>query len=451
MGNERMAKTSADVLDRIINYLQSETVLERVREQQKARQLLFAGQTGLPTATTSWKENIESLQERLSPASEVFVPEQVQERVYSADTGTNIIPKIFKNLFINNRLSFVARPGSLEDLTRFVQWTSEQNQKFTVRGTGTWPFGGAVPLNGDAVLDLSYLNFMRLFPEEELLPIGPGVTFKQAREYLKKQRFALRQEITNPGSGTIAGWIATGGLGLGSFKYGHVKESVALLLVLTPQGELLKITPDDERFELIFGSEGQIGIIAGVALRVRKESFVNKPFAFSLSTTDDVFEFLNRVNGSGINPTSVIYFDQSYIKETYAIEKEHIEKRSANALRNNDQVRLAEAREDFETIEELKEAKHVIVLQFDTSEDYQQAIKTRLFGKSGGLHRVGGLKIHQLSTALSHRLWDHRYLPVQMKQKGPAMLVSENILPLNAFTKYQIMLRNFLDRLLNIE
>ncbi|HHJ51664.1 MAG TPA: FAD-binding oxidoreductase, partial [Caldithrix abyssi] len=206
-----MAKAQSETIKRIVNYLQSENVLQRVAEQRKARELLFSGQPDALKEPAVFDDLLRSLRKELSSASEVFTPDATQKRIYSADTGTSIIPGIFRNLFINNRLSFVVRPGSLEDLSRFVRWANERNQRFTVRGTGTWPFGGAVPLNGEVVLDLSYLNFMRLFPEDDLLAIGPGATFRQAREYLKKQRYSLRQEITNPGSGTIAGWIATGG------------------------------------------------------------------------------------------------------------------------------------------------------------------------------------------------------------------------------------------------
>jgi len=447
-----MSFTPSKLHEQIQQFLMRQSIIERVREQQKARQLLFAN---LPKAgaTSAIKPSPapQSLSKRLSPASEIILPDEVQNTVYTADTGTSIIPPLIKRMLLNNKLSFVVRPGAIEDVLQFTQWATQKKQRFTIRGSGTWPFGGSVPLNGDIVLDLSYLNFKKIFPEDGLLAVASGVTFADAKKFLKKEQWALRQEITNPGSGTITGWIATGGFGLGSYKYGHVRQSIELLMVITPDGNLLTLTADDPRFEMLIGSEGQLGVIVGAALKIRKESFVDKPFAFALESSEEVQRFLETVRQSNIRPTSVIYYDYSYIKQTYAIETEHYERKTAEALKNNDQTRLGEMRQDFKMLEELKSAKHIVVMQFDENSDYQQAIKTRIFGESGATHRVNGLKIRQLSTALSHKLWEHRFLPVQMKQKGPSMLVSENILPLEAFNRYQHMLRQFLRRLLNVD
>ena len=93
------------------------------------------------------------------------------------------------------------------------------------------------------------------------------------------------------------------------------------------------------------------------------------------------------------------------------------------------------------TINELEECRHILVMQFDEHKDYQDALKTRLFSASGQRIRIEQLVFKQLSTNLAHKLWQHRVLPVQMKQNGPSMLVSETILPFESFIEYQKMLR----------
>ncbi|MGD9487744.1 MAG: glutamate synthase-related protein [Calditrichaceae bacterium] len=437
--------------DKIFSYLLNQSCQNKVREQQKSRQLILDGVRDNLSVPRKYQGQMETLGQLLSPATEIFIPGAVQREIYSADTGTHMVPRLFKKWLLNVRCSFIVRPGTIEDTRIFVEWAHKNNIHYTIRGAGTWPFGGAVPINDDIILDLSYLDFKYLDPEKGVFGFSAGVIFPDARNYLKERGFALRQEITNKNSGTITGWIATGGLGLGSYKYGHISRSIISILLITPQGELKVVDYDQDDFNHYFGSEGQIGIIVGVILRVRKESYLSKPFAFSFNDPEDACEFMRILKEKEIKPTSVIYFDKSYIEETFLIENEHSEKRSSEALRRNDQIRLAEAREDYEYLQELGDYDHIIVMQFDEKDDYQKALKTRLFAASGQKIRFHQLTYLQVSTILAHKLWNHRFLPVQMKQKGPSMLVSETIIPLDAFLAYQTMIRQILQKLLNID
>ncbi|RMH64940.1 MAG: FAD-binding protein, partial [Calditrichaeota bacterium] len=419
-----------------------------VEEQRRARQLL----TG--DARLGRKESqatLEELRGLLSDAAEIFLPDAVQENIYANDSGTHLLPGWIKKAFVSIRVNGVVRPGCLEDVRLFVKRASEKGQTYTVRGAGTWPFGGAVPVQDDWVLDLSLLDFMELDKDEDRLIFGAGALFPNIRAYLKKEGYTLRQEITNPNSGTLAGWIATGGLGLGAYKYGPVKNSVDMLLVLRPDGTMEALTPEDEAFDLFFGSEGQTGLILGGALRVRRESFVSKAYAFSFEKTEDAHSYMQRLREAEILPTSVIYFDRAYIAETARIEAAHLNAAAGRAMEAERSASLEEWRENKALVEELESCAHVLVMHFDTAEDYEKALKTRLFGASRRAMRIRQLTFRQLSTELAHHLWDHRFLPVQMKQNGPSMLVSETILPLENFTAYQSLVRPFLSLLMKVE
>ncbi|MFX0140532.1 MAG: FAD-dependent oxidoreductase [Candidatus Hodarchaeota archaeon] len=204
----------------ISDFLLNQTARKRALEQRRARTLLFEGIESSSKHAEQQFPQIKDLLDQLSDATDVFFPEPVQQEIYSADTGTHIMPEIFKNLLADIKLSFIIRPGCVEDLQRFVKWAGENRCNYTVRGAGTYPFGGCVPLKDDVVVDLSYLDFLELDEEHEALLIGAGVLFPDARKYLQERGYALRQETTNRNSGTVAGWIATGGIGLGRQRQG---------------------------------------------------------------------------------------------------------------------------------------------------------------------------------------------------------------------------------------
>ncbi|RMD96389.1 MAG: FAD-binding oxidoreductase, partial [Calditrichaeota bacterium] len=213
--------------------------------------------------------------------------------------------------------------------------------RYTLRGAGTWPFGGAIPLNREVILDLSYLDFFRLDADRAELTVGPGVIFAKVRKALREKGFALRQEITNPHSGTICGWIATGGLGLGAYKYGPVRNSVQALLLLLPDGEWKTIYPGDALFDQVMGSEGQVGIIAGAILRVKPLTFVSKPYAFSFSEIAAVQQFLQKIGEWHLSPSNVLYFDAQYIRTTHVVESKKLQKKFEKALEEQSQEKIA--------------------------------------------------------------------------------------------------------------
>ena len=249
----------------------------------------------------------------------------------------------------------------------------------------------------------------------------------------------------------MCGWIVTGGLGLGAYKYGAVQNSVEALLIITPRGEFKTLKKEDDEFDLFFGSEGQLGVVVGAKVRVKRVETTGKPFALLLKTREDVQSFIQFVNEAELKPSTILYYDREFVKLTLEIEREHLEGASQRALKNNDDVRIQETRTDLQTLDFIKKPDHVLVLNFDTAEDYQTAVRSRLFGGGGETIRYQQLTYLQFPTALAHVFWEHRYKPVQMKQKGPSMLVSETLIPLSSFPKYMQLLRRTLRELLDIE
>ncbi|RMD96390.1 MAG: hypothetical protein D6814_11495, partial [Calditrichaeota bacterium] len=63
-------------------------------------------------------------------------------------------------------------------------------------------------------------------------------------------------------------------------------------------------------------------------------------------------------------------------------------------------------------------------------------MKIPMFSAVNGRRRYQELSYRRLPVELAHKLWDHRFLPVEMKREGPSMLVSETLLPVERFPEY---------------
>lgn len=214
-----------ELLTKAFAFLHEADNSQRLRSQQQARDLLFAA-SGEENAKAEPDSQIRNLAEVLAAPEAVLGLTELQREIYETDTGSAFVPPGIKKLLLKVQARLVARPATLEQLRKIVAYAGARNLHYTIRGLGTWPFGGAVPLNNELLIDLSYLDFHRLYPQAAALVAGPGAIVAKLREALLDSGFALGTEITNPNSGTLCGWIATGGWGLGAYKYGHIRESV---------------------------------------------------------------------------------------------------------------------------------------------------------------------------------------------------------------------------------
>ena len=88
----------ANISDVSLKWLVAQSNLNRVKEQQKARTLLLGEDFQGDSGKSEQYELMKQLKQKLSAATEIFLPDDVQSNIYSADTGTHIIPQLFKKM-----------------------------------------------------------------------------------------------------------------------------------------------------------------------------------------------------------------------------------------------------------------------------------------------------------------------------------------------------------------
>jgi Fe-S oxidoreductase/FAD/FMN-containing dehydrogenase len=181
----------------------------------------------------------------------------------------------------------VVRPENTEQVSSVVRYCQQQGLPVVPRGGGSSGLYGAVPKKGGVVLDLLDLNKVETIDVEQLtLTAGAGATWWQLEKELNRQDLTLRSYPSSARSATLGGWVMTSGLGIGSLKYGPVFEHVLSAEVVLPDGSIQEY-PADQGLELFLESEGMLGIITGLTLRVRrKPDFV----AHYLTCFDDIKE-----------------------------------------------------------------------------------------------------------------------------------------------------------------
>lgn len=171
---------------------------------------------------------------------------------------------------------YVIRPKSTDEVSRILRLAYAHGIPVTARGAGTGLAGGAVPLNGGIVLDMSGMDrVLEIDIDNIQVVVEPGVIQDKLNAALKPYGFFFPP---NPGSSamcTIGGLLAYNGSGMRCVKYGTTRQYVRDLEVVLADGtvihtgsKMLKSAAGYDLSQLMVGSEGTLGIITRAGLKI---------------------------------------------------------------------------------------------------------------------------------------------------------------------------------------
>ena len=176
---------------------------------------------------------------------------------------------------IRTRPDVLIKAMSAEEVSAILKYANANNIPVTPRGQGTGLVGGAVPLYGGIMIDLSGMNRILELDDINLtLTLEPGVLLMEVGKYVEDHGFFYPPD---PGekTATIGGNISTNAGGMRAVKYGVTRDYVRGLEVVLPNGEIVefggKVVKNSSGYslkDLIVGSEGTLGIVTKAVLRL---------------------------------------------------------------------------------------------------------------------------------------------------------------------------------------
>jgi len=170
----------------------------------------------------------------------------------------------------------VALPESITQLQAIVRWANEHRVALVPSGGRTGLSGGAVAARGELVLSLERMNRVRGFDAtDRLLDVEAGITLHAVHEAARERGLLYPVDFAARGSCTIGGNVATNAGGIRVIRYGTTRDWVAGLTVVAGNGQLLELnrglvknSSGYDLRQLMIGSEGTLGVIAGVQLKL---------------------------------------------------------------------------------------------------------------------------------------------------------------------------------------
>ncbi len=168
----------------------------------------------------------------------------------------------------------VVFPETVEEVQEVVRACHESGTPIVPFGAGTSLEGHIGALGGGITIDLTGLDRIRAVHDEDMTCfIEPGVTRKRLNEELRDT--GLFFPIDPGADASLGGMVATGASGTNAVRYGTMRENVLGLEVVLPDGRLIrtgtrarKSSAGYDLTRLYIGSEGTLGIVTGIHLRL---------------------------------------------------------------------------------------------------------------------------------------------------------------------------------------
>ncbi len=171
----------------------------------------------------------------------------------------------------------VAFPENGEQVRALLDWCQAEEVRLIPYGGGTSVAGHINPSAGERpVLTLSLAKMNRLLALDEdsrLATFGAGTPGPEVERQLAERGYRLGHYPQSWELSTLGGWVASRSSGQQSLAYGRIEQLFAGGRVETPRGTLeLPTIPASsagpDLRELVMGSEGRLGVITEVKVRV---------------------------------------------------------------------------------------------------------------------------------------------------------------------------------------
>lgn len=316
-----------------------------------------------------------------------------ERKNYSKDLAR--VPPLMEKAIHRTTPFLVVQPQNERDITKILTFCKSRGLAIFPRGTGSFAFGGAVPTRNGIVMDLSpMMTILEVDPEGRTVRLQPGARWADVAA--KLEPFGLIP-VTTPTSrfSTVGGWISTGGLGLDSYAYGAVYESVRGVRVARPDGTIEELDSRDDSMKDLFGTEGQFGILTEITLHVRRRPEHSGVCLLTFNSPDRALEFVGQLADHDNHPSHVVFFDREYMRK--------------------ENILFSDLTGSAEPIVPEQDA---VLLHFETPESENKFLSSL----NGSADQIAE------SRLAARYLWADRYFPLKGQRISPGLLGTEVVI-----------------------
>lgn len=200
------------------------------------------------------------------------------------------------------------------------------------------PFGGGTSVSGSitcpqnesraiVILDTSQMNSMLWLDRENMVACFESGIFGQDLEReLRKIGLTVGHEPDSYEFSTLGGWVATRASGMKKNVYGNIEDLVVKVKMVTSKGVLernctaARISCGPDFNHVILGSEGTLGVVTEVVVKIRKLPPVKLYASLVFPLFEDGIKCLREIAEHRLQPTSIRLLDNDQFQFGQALK-----------------------------------------------------------------------------------------------------------------------------------
>jgi glycolate dehydrogenase FAD-linked subunit len=223
--------------------------------------------------------------------------------------------------FMQHGLLAVVRPADTEEVAAVVTLCAESGTPVVARGSGTSLVGGPVPLAGGVVLSLDRLTRLEVDLPNTVAVAGAGVITGHLDEAANAVGLMYPPDPASVGMSTIGGNVACNSGGMRCLKYGVTADYITGLIVVLASGQVLRLggklrkrSSGYRLAQLFIGSEGTLGIVTEVTVKLVPQPRHRATAMVGFATVEDAARAVSRVLAAGHFPAALEIMDRGAMR-----------------------------------------------------------------------------------------------------------------------------------------
>jgi len=216
----------------------------------------------------------------------------------------------------------VVKPHTAEEISQVLKWCNQYNVPLTPRGAGTGLSGAALPIYGGLLLSMEQFNSILEIDEQNLQArVQSGVITEAFMNAVEEKGLYYPVDPSSKGSCFLGGNVAHGSGGPRVVKYGTIREYILNLKVVLPTGEIIWTGANTLKFasgynltQLFIGSEGTLGIVTEIVVKLIPKPAQNVLLLASFTSNEQACEAVSAIFRAGITPSAVEFMERKGVE-----------------------------------------------------------------------------------------------------------------------------------------
>lgn len=211
-----------------------------------------------------------------------------------------------------NRPGAIAWPERPEQISQLIELSRAEGFRVVPFGAGSGVCGAILPDERTIVIDSKRMQSVRVDPDAPVAHVGAGVLGLTLEQLLAKRGYTAGHFPSSIVCSTVGGWVAARGAGQCSSRYGKIEDMVAGLDCVLGTGDFVPMRRRQSApnlVPLVTGSEGTLGFITAVTLRLHPAPRERKFLAYSCASIESGFDVLRELLQAGLRPEVARLYD----------------------------------------------------------------------------------------------------------------------------------------------